>query len=166
MKQRLGIAQSLLHNPKMVILDEPANGLDPQGQKEMRELIRTINRDKGITILLSSHILSEIEEVANRMVIISKGKSVVEGDVTQLLNESELRVTMEVSNPQSAYDLLEESSWKEKLYHLNENSITLELEKAEIPAVNRLLSESGIEIFAVKPIRSLENYFLKITQNG
>jgi len=166
MKQRLGIAQSLLHNPKMIILDEPANGLDPQGQKEMRELIRTINRDKGITILLSSHILSEIEEVANRMVIINNGKSVVEGDVAQLLNESELRVTMEVNNPQSAYDLLENSLWKDKLHQMNESSITLELEKAEIPAVNRLLSESGIEVFAIKPIRSLENYFLKITQNG
>ncbi len=166
MKQRLGIAQSLLHNPKMIILDEPANGLDPQGQKEMRELIRTINRDKGITILLSSHILSEIEEVANRMVIINKGKSVVEGDVAQLLNESELRVTIEVNHPQAAYDLFEQSSWKDKLHHMNESSITLELEKAEIPAINHLLSESGIEVFAIKPVRSLENYFLKITQNG
>ena len=77
MKQRLGIAQTLLHNPQVIILDEPSNGLDPQGQADMRELILKINKDKGITVIISSHILAEIEKIANRMIVINKGKKLL-----------------------------------------------------------------------------------------
>ena len=89
MKQRLGIAQALLHEPELVILDEPTVGLDPQGIKEVRELIIRLSKEKEITVFLSSHILKEIELVANRMVIIDKGKSLVEGEVKALLQDSD-----------------------------------------------------------------------------
>lgn len=86
MKQRLGIAQALLHDPELIILDEPTTGLDPQGMKEIRDLIIHLSKSEGKTVFLSSHILSEVELVANRMIIINKGKTVVEGKVNELLN--------------------------------------------------------------------------------
>jgi ABC-2 type transport system ATP-binding protein len=85
MKQRLGIAQAILHDPELIILDEPTSGLDPQGVKDVRDLILHLNRDMHKTILLSSHQLHEIEQVANRMIIIDKGKTIVEGEVNDLL---------------------------------------------------------------------------------
>ena len=85
MKQRLGIAQALLSDPELVILDEPTNGLDPQGMKEVRDLIVHLSRDQKKTIILSSHLLNEIEQVANRMVIINNGELVVQGDVERTI---------------------------------------------------------------------------------
>ena len=85
MKQRLGIAQALMHNPDLIILDEPTTGLDPQGIVDIRELILKLSKEQGKTVILSSHQLSEIEMIANRMVIINKGKSIIEGDVSELL---------------------------------------------------------------------------------
>ena len=84
MKQRLGIAQALLHQPELIILDEPTTGLDPQGIIDIRNLILRLRNEQGKTVLLSSHLLSEIELIANRMVIINKGKTVVEGEVATL----------------------------------------------------------------------------------
>src|SRR3989339_1712081 len=81
MKQRLGIAQALLHDPELVILDEPTTGLDPQGMKEVRELILELSRERGVTIFLSSHLLYEVELIATRMAIIHQGKLRVEGSV-------------------------------------------------------------------------------------
>ena len=92
MKQRLGIAQTLLHKPDLIILDEPTTGLDPQGIIEIRNLILRLKTEQNKTILLSSHQLSEIELIANRMVIINKGKTIVEGDVQELLNAQEIVV--------------------------------------------------------------------------
>ncbi len=88
MKQRLGIAQALLHNPELIVLDEPTTGLDPHGMKEIRDLIIRLSKDENKTIFLSSHILSEIELVANRMIIINKGSKIVEGEVSKLLNSN------------------------------------------------------------------------------
>ncbi|MCF8307575.1 MAG: ATP-binding cassette domain-containing protein [Bacteroidales bacterium] len=167
MKQRLGIAQSLLHDPKLIILDEPANGLDPQGQKEIRELIKTINRDKGITVLLSSHILSEIEEIANRMVIINKGRSEVEGDVNELLNQGDMVVTFEVREVEKALSLIRQTSWANKLENNQKTGeIILKIERNEIPQITHYLSHNEVDVYGIKPVRSLENYFLKITQHG
>ncbi len=92
MKQRLGIAQALLSNPKLLILDEPTNGLDPRGMKEVRDLIRKLSQE-GITILLSSHILHEVEQVCTTMAIINLGKLIKIGSVHDLLNESDTSIT-------------------------------------------------------------------------
>ena len=102
MKQRLGLAQALLHDPELIILDEPTTGLDPQGMKEIRELILYLSKEKNKTIFLSSHILSEVELVANRMIIINKGTTQVEGYVNDLLNANNLKVTFEVDNAENS----------------------------------------------------------------
>ena len=97
MKQRLGIAQTLLHQPDLIILDEPTTGLDPQGIVEIRNLILRLKNEQNKTILLSSHQLSEIELIANRMVIINRGKSIMEGEVQALLNAQELVLRVETN---------------------------------------------------------------------
>ena len=98
MKQRLGLGQALLHNPDLIILDEPTTGLDPQGMKEIRDLILHLSKVEKKTIFLSSHILSEVELVANRMIIINKGTTKVEGYVKDLLNAKKLKVSFEVND--------------------------------------------------------------------
>lgn len=89
MKQRLGIAQSLLNNPKVIILDEPANGLDPMGMIELRELILKLNKEKGITFFISSHLLDELQKICKKLVIIKEGSLVWCGDTKELINESD-----------------------------------------------------------------------------
>lgn len=88
MKQRLGIAQALLNNPKIIILDEPANGLDPMGMIELRELILKLNKEKGITFFISSHLLDELQKICNKLVVIRTGEVIWSGDTETLLNET------------------------------------------------------------------------------
>ena len=106
MKQRLGIAQTLLHNPDLIILDEPTTGLDPQGIIDIRNLILNLKNEFQKTIVLSSHILSEIELIANRMVIINQGRSIVEGNVQELLNNEETVVRVEIDSSDKAIELI------------------------------------------------------------
>jgi len=163
MKQRLGIAQTLLHDPELIILDEPTTGLDPQGMKEIRDLIIRLSKEENKTIFLSSHILSEIELVANRMIIINKGKKIVEGEVSKLLNSNKLKVTIEVENVDSARNILETTKWLNQIESITGNKININLEQNEISVLNKYLVENGIMVNALVPIRSLEDYFLSIT---
>lgn len=164
MKQRLGLAQSLLHDPDLIILDEPTTGLDPQGMKEIRDLIITLSKDEKKTIFLSSHILYEVELVANRMVIINKGASVVEGEVESLLQQANLKVTMQVSEIQKARELLSASRWSSKVNSFTDNKIIFSLDPDEISKVNRYFIENGIDVSSIVPMRSLEEYFLELTE--
>jgi len=166
MKQRLGIAQALLHDPDLIVLDEPTTGLDPQGMKEIRDLLIQLSREKGKTIFLSSHILSEIEIVANRMIILDKGKKVVEGKVSELLNKNKLKVTFEVDDKNSARSLLEGTVWNDKIFSNIDNKIVFVLEQKEISPLNKFLVEKNISVSAVIPTRSLEEYFLNITEKS
>jgi len=163
MRQRLGIAQSLLHDPDLIILDEPGNGLDPQGQKEMRNLIKTLNRQNGITIVLSSHILSEIEQVANRMIIINKGKKVVEGDVHELLRGSGMKVNFDVSDTNKAISVLENSKFRDKYSMAQENTIILTIPREEIPEASELLIKNDVLVYGIIPAKTLEDYFISKT---
>ena len=107
MKQRLGIARALVHSPKVLFLDEPSLGLDPRGQREIGALIKGLNREEGITVFLSSHLLSEVEGLCTRFAIVREGRLVAEGDRAQLearLGKSR-RVRLEVSDPERASDL-------------------------------------------------------------
>jgi len=166
MKQRLGIAQALLHDPELIILDEPTTGLDPQGVKEIRDLIIHLSKSEGKTVFLSSHILSEVELVANRMIIINKGKTVVEGTVSELLNSKILKVTFEVDNVANAKKVLENARWTEKIQSFSQKEIIFQLESDEISVLNKFFVEAGISIKAIVPSRSLEDYFLKITSGA
>lgn len=163
MKQRLGIAQALLHDPELIILDEPTTGLDPQGMKEIRDLINYLCKEKNKTIFLSSHILSEVEQVANRMIIINKGKTVVEGKVQELLDSAEMKVTIEVDDAEAAWQLIKDSGWAEKLLSTNNNKMVFDVKTDEIALLNKYLVSNNISVSAIVPTRSLEEYFLKIT---
>ncbi|MBT8387986.1 MAG: ABC transporter ATP-binding protein [Ignavibacteria bacterium] len=163
MKQRLGIAQSLLHNPDLIILDEPTVGLDPQGMKEIRDLINRLSNDEKKTIFLSSHILSEVELVANRMTIINKGKTIVEGKVEELLNSGNFNVTFEIDDVDKAKQILNTTSWPDKIVSQTTNKLVFSLRTDEIAELNKYLVENNLAVSAVVPTRSLEEYFLSIT---
>lgn len=166
MKQRLGLAQALLHDPDLIILDEPTTGLDPQGMKEIRELIIYLSKEKGKTIFLSTHILSEIELVANRMIIINKGMTKVEGLVKDLLDSNKSKVTFKVDNQELTKNLISSSMWAKKLDSITEYDFIFLLDKNEISELIKYLIDNGIKINAVVPARSLEDYFLKITEEA
>lgn len=162
MKQRLGIAQAILHKPKFVILDEPSNGLDPQGQADIRNIIRTINQHDNITILFSSHILSEVEEICNRMLIINNGRKIKEGKVDELMSEDRMQVSIRVDNMQKLIDLLSSLGY---IFFVDTNQIFTEIKENEIPQLVQNIVANNINIFEVNQNRSLENYFLKLTKN-
>ena len=164
MKQRLGIAQTLIHDPELIILDEPTTGLDPQGIIDIRNLILQLKNERNKTILLSSHILSEIELIANRMVIINKGRTIVQGSVTELLNGQELIVSFSVSDVQKAVQLLQLDS-SVKIESTEGNSILLHVSQSQIPMINKSFCEQGIDVFSIETKRKLEDYFLKLINN-
>jgi ABC-type multidrug transport system ATPase subunit len=163
MKQRLGIAQALLHNPELIILDEPTTGLDPQGMKEIRDLINHLSKEEKKTIFLSSHILSEVEQVANRMIIINKGTTVVEGKVTELLDSKITKVTFDINDVNKSEQLIRESQWTDNFTKINNHSFSVSLPRDDVHLLNKFLVENNIEVNSVVPLRSLEEYFLNIT---
>lgn len=166
MKQRLGLGQALLHDPELIILDEPTTGLDPQGMKEIRELIIHLSKEKQKTIFLSSHILSEVELVANRMIIINKGTTVVEGTVQDLLNATHLKVIFEIDEIEKAKKIIAETQWQKKIESFGDYQILFLLEKEEIAPLNKFFVEHGIGVHSIVPKRSLEEYFLNLTEKG
>ena len=162
MKQRLGIAQTLLHQPDLIILDEPTTGLDPQGIIEIRNLILRLKTEQNKTILLSSHQLSEIELIANRMVIINKGKTLVEGEVSELLNQQEVLILLEVDDVEKALNLIN-IKFPLSSPELNANGqIELTLQKNQTALLNRELIQADILVSALEPKRKLEDFFIKI----
>jgi len=164
MKQRLGIAIALVHDPKLIILDEPTNGLDPQGIADMRNLILSLSHDMGKTIVVSSHLLSEIELIANRMVIINKGKKIAEGSVAELLDPSNTVVQLETTDDGSAFSKLQSMAWGPSAKR-QKNYIQLNIHKKEIPQLVSALTQLDVGIIAIKPRHSLEDYFLSLTNN-
>ncbi len=161
MRQRLGIAQTLLHHPDLIVLDEPTTGLDPQGIIDMRNLILRLKNEQKKTIILSSHNLSEVELICNRMVIIHQGKSIVEGNVAELLNEDEQIIRIQTSNdamPQ-LMTLLQENY---KPLQVNEQFVEISLLKENIPALNAQIVAAGLPIFAIEAKRKLEDYFINL----
>ena len=163
MKQRLGIAVALIHDPKLIILDEPTGGLDPQGIADIRNLILRLSKEHGKTIFVSSHLLSEIEVVADRMLILDKGKKIVEGAVRELFDLSKTVIEVEVNNPVQIYEKLKSGSWSGNLKELRDHKLILELDKAKIPQLHVYLVEIGAELIALRPRHSLEDYFLSLT---
>ena len=165
MKQRLGIAIALIHDPQLIILDEPTNGLDPQGIADIRNLILHLSRHQGKTILVSSHLLHEIELIANRMLIIDKGEKVMEGTVAELVDPANTIVHLEVTNVQEVMAWLQNSRWKASLQaqEQNKNVILLRMNKAQVPELTTELVNAGAGIMSLQPQNSLESYFLSLT---
>jgi ABC-2 type transport system ATP-binding protein len=135
MKQRLGIAIALIHDPQLIVLDEPTNGLDPQGIADIRNLILHLSRHQGKTILVSSHLLHEIELIANRMLIIDKGKKIMEGTVAELVDPANTIVHLEVTNPQEVLNWLQQSRWSANVYEQDKQVILLRMNKTQVPAL-------------------------------
>jgi len=165
MKQRLGIAVALVHNPKLVILDEPINGLDPQGIADIRNLILRLSREEKKTIFISSHLLSEMELIADSLLIIDKGKKVVEGKMTDLINPQQTIVELETTDIDATILFLNNSSWKDNLKEKSGAGLKLEMKKEFVPELNRQLVNAGISVTNIHPIHSLEDYFLSKTKH-
>ena len=160
MKQRLGIAQTLLHNPQVIILDEPSNGLDPQGQADMRELILKINKDKGITVIISSHILAEIEKIANRMIVINKGKKIIEGDVGKLMSSESIKLSIKTTSNKEIKNFFNS---RDIAYDNNDDLYTVSWLENNIDQLVKELHHNNISIFEIKQLKTLEEYFLNLT---
>lgn len=161
MKQRLGIAQALIHQPSLIILDEPSNGLDPQGQSDMRSLILRINKDMGITVIISSHILSEIEKISNRMVVINNGEKIVEGNVQELMQNELLKVSFKSNNLENVSSFLKNQSID---FEWSNDTIIANINEENIPLVLKKMVKENISINEMKQMRTLEELFLGLTK--
>jgi len=165
MKQRLGIGIALVHNPDLIVLDEPTNGLDPQGIADIRHLILKPSTEMGKTVVVSSHLLSEIELIANRMIVIHKGKKIVEGFVKDLLDPSKTLVEIETTDNEVSKSILKNSAFASMVVDNNEK-LHLTINKSEISALIKLMLDANVQIIAVTPRHSLEDYFLSLTKTA
>jgi ABC-type multidrug transport system ATPase subunit len=163
MKQRLGIAIALVHNPQLVILDEPVNGLDPQGIADMRNLILHLSRHLKKTVLVSSHLLNEMEQIATRMLIIHKGKKIIEGSVDELFDPAKTVVEITVSDAADAAEKIRRSTWASHLQQVNGQQLVLQLHKKQLAQLNKDMVAMDIAITGFNPGNSLEKYFLSLT---
>jgi ABC-type multidrug transport system ATPase subunit len=166
MKQRLGIGIALVHNPRLIILDEPTNGLDPQGIADIRNLILHLSRESKKTVIVSSHLLSEIEQIATRVLIIDKGKKLVEGNANELFDPSQTIVELQTMDNVFALQQLKQSKWLNNLQAPRNNAIVLKLDRKEIPVLHTDLAQMQVQLLSLQPRHSLEDYFLQITSNN
>ncbi len=165
MKQRLGIAQALLDGPEFVILDEPTSGLDPQGIKEVRDLIKKLSSQLGITIFLSSHLLGEIEQTATSMAIINRGSLVVQGVVHELLNSAENSLRVHAEPLDTAAAILRGLPFVRECT-LRDDHLDVKMPFDRTGEANSSLVAAGVRVNALVPRRSLEEYFLAITEGA
>ncbi len=165
MRQRLSLALALLNNPDLLILDEPANGLDPAGIHEMRDLIRRLATEFGITIFLSSHLLSEVEQVASHIGIIHQGKLVFQGTLAELQAERHQHLAIGVNQPDQATSCLTAAGWS--VQRNGDGLLTVAATSRDAAVrVNSLLVSQSIEVFHIALAQaSLEDIFLNITNN-
>ncbi|GGH09935.1 ABC transporter ATP-binding protein [Paenibacillus segetis] len=166
MRQRLGIAQALLHEPSILILDEPTNGLDPAGIREMRDYLKQIASEEGISILVSSHLLSEIEQMCSRVVVIQEGKLVTVRSLGMTPNvEEKVNITFRVDDAQQAKERLERMEEITILDCAPElKQVSVSVRDSYIPRVVSALGAEGIAIYRIQENReSLEDEFLKWT---
>jgi ABC-2 type transport system ATP-binding protein len=134
--------------------------------KDIRDLITYLSKEKNKTIFLSSHILREVELIATRMIIIDKGTTKVEGNVTDLLNSEKMNVSFEVDDTNKSLKLINESQWQNNYKESLKENIIMEINKEDIPLLNKYFVENGIKVSSVIPTRSLEEFFLKITESS
>ncbi|MGI9105220.1 MAG: ABC transporter ATP-binding protein [Pyrinomonadaceae bacterium] len=162
MRQRLGIAQALLPDPEFIILDEPTDGLDPQGIQETRFLIKRMRDELGLTVMLSSHLLHEVEQLCNQVAIIDGGRLLYQGSVTGLL-EKDKTLKLSVDRVEEVYQLL---SGEQHLFVTRDGIQSLQVKVADeqIPHLNALLVERGFRVTELTPQReTLEQVFLRLT---
>ncbi|WP_338779073.1 ABC transporter ATP-binding protein [Metabacillus sp. FJAT-52054] len=162
MRQRLGIAQAVLHKPQLLLLDEPTNGLDPSGIRELREYLKNLRDKENVAIVISTHLLKEVEDMCDRVAIIKKGEILSVQNVRYEASDLPIRVLFEVNQPLEA----EEAA---KAYSPAPVPGGLEflVRREEIPLINRTLTENGIDVFAIHPKRkNLEESFLELIEEA
>ena len=166
MKQRLSIAIALLHQPELLILDEPTNGLYPNGIIEVRELMKKLNKEFGTTVLVSSHILNEVERMATHVGIIHKGQMLFQGTLPELQQMKTKQVSLEVetSNNSKAFEILQQQF----AVHQQHDKILIPYrDKQQAADVNKLLVRNGLDVYLLQPQQSdLEQLFIDITSNS
>jgi ABC-2 type transport system ATP-binding protein len=162
MKQRLAIALALLPNPELLILDEPANGLDPAGIIELRELIKTLNKTHGMTVIISSHLLGEVEKMVSHVGIIFKGKIIFQGPLSELhsFQQKASRVFIKTSDNETTFRLLQEYQ-PEKAGE----AVSVPFENInQVAAINRKLTSHNLDVYLLHPKESdLEQLFIDLT---
>src|SRR4029078_136687 len=163
MKQRLGIAIALIHQPQLIILDEPMNGLDPQGIADVRNLILRLSKEEKKTIMVSSHLLSEMELIADSMLIIDKGKKIVEGKMAELFATSETIVELQTNSSGEAYEKIQKADLRKYVLSKKDDTILFRIHRKNVPMLVKDLVQMDIEIISLSPKHSLENYFLSLT---
>lgn len=164
MRQRLGVAQALLHNPSLLILDEPTNGLDPQGIREFRDYLHTLARD-GISVLVSSHLLSEMQLMCDRFAILEKGKLIHISSMKETMEIDEAKeVVFEVDNPQQAVEVVKEQMTTLSIKVLSDHQFSVTVNRADISTINRTLISNDINVYGINRVEaSLEDRFFEIT---
>ncbi|RAW19075.1 MULTISPECIES: ABC transporter ATP-binding protein [Paenibacillus] len=161
MRQRLGVAQAILHKPKLLVLDEPTNGLDPQGIRELRDYLRQLCQEEGITVFVSSHLLSEMELMCDTVAIIQNGKLI---DVRNLRAEAGAdvltEVAFEVNDAPRAAEVISEAT-------VQGNAIVIRLSREQIPDLNARLVSEGFQVYGIRNVtHTLEDQFLQVTGGG
>ena len=161
MRQRLGVAQAILHHPRLLILDEPTNGLDPQGIRELRDYLRLLTREEGITVFVSSHLLSEMELMCDSVAVIQSGRLV---DVRTLKDsDSGLtahQVAFEVNDAKRAVEVVGEGRDED-------NTFIVSADREQIAAINAKLVMAGVLVYSIyTKVTSLEDQFLELTGGG
>ncbi|SEL05677.1 MULTISPECIES: ABC transporter ATP-binding protein [unclassified Paenibacillus] len=161
MRQRLGVAQAILHKPKLLVLDEPTNGLDPQGIRELRDYLRQLCQEEGITVFVSSHLLSEMELMCDTVAIIQNGKLI---DVRNLRAEAGAdvltEVAFEVNDAPRAAERISEAT-------VQGNAIVIRLSREQIPDLNARLVSEGFQVYGIRSVtHTLEDQFLQVTGGG
>ncbi|MER2255975.1 MAG: ABC transporter ATP-binding protein [Priestia megaterium] len=161
MRQRLGVAQAILHKPALLLLDEPTNGLDPAGMREFRTYLQTLCREEGISILIASHLLKEVEALCDRVGIIQDGELKAVQDLSPNRQDQGMYVEFEVSDVQKAAELLSQEFEVTMRPHI----IDVAIVKEQIPAVNKKLVDSDILVYRITPVyETLEDSFMSVTE--
>lgn len=164
MRQRLGVAQAMMHRPKLLVLDEPTNGLDPAGIRELRDYLRKIAQDEGVAVLVSSHLLSEMELMCDRVAILQKGQIIdvrsIRGEGAAADGQAENEVLFEVDHPDAALGVLEGSYGA----RIADGMISITADRSSVAATNRRFVEAGINVYGIRvKTKSLEDQFLEMT---
>ncbi|MHB8963067.1 MAG: ABC transporter ATP-binding protein [Saccharofermentanales bacterium] len=168
MKQRVGLAQSILHRPKILILDEPTNGLDPAGIKELRDIFKKLAHEEGVAVFVSSHLLSEMQLMCDRVGIISNGRLLGVKPIQQLMTDATGGVFYRFQTKQSelAASVLTQD-YADKITDSAPDYIELRIEESDVPEVTRQLALNGVAIFGVNKFESsLEDAFISMTGGG
>jgi lantibiotic transport system ATP-binding protein len=166
MKQRLGIAMALLNEPQLLLLDEPVNGLDPNGMVEIRELLKELNQQKGITIFISSHLLHEVEKMCTHIGIIHRGTMRFEGKINELANAagSGPTIIITVTNPEQWISMVQTQYSDARVLESDKIAVSMK-DREDAILLNRTLVMAGAAVSELKIQDSLENWFMQITQN-